>query len=99
MIFTLNWYIIFIVRVIYIINYKISNDEHIWNLVYLDEKWYHLDLTWDDPIITGGGRVTDTIKYAYFLKGSDEFFKDHFEDGNIVDGASFKYPTISKVNY
>ena len=33
-----------------IINYKISNEEHIWNLVYLDEKWYHLDLTWDDPI-------------------------------------------------
>ena len=33
-----------------IINYKISNDEHIWNLVYLDEEWYHLDLTWDDPI-------------------------------------------------
>lgn len=33
-----------------IINYKISNDEHIWNLVYLDGKWYHLDLTWDDPI-------------------------------------------------
>lgn len=33
-----------------IINYKISNDEHIWNLVYLDGIWYHLDLTWDDPI-------------------------------------------------
>lgn len=33
-----------------IINYKISNNEHIWNLVYLDGKWYHLDLTWDDPI-------------------------------------------------
>lgn len=33
-----------------IINYKISNNEHIWNLVYLDGKWFHLDLTWDDPI-------------------------------------------------
>ena len=33
-----------------VINYKISNDEHIWNLVYLDGNWYHLDLTWDDPI-------------------------------------------------
>lgn len=33
-----------------IINFKISNEEHIWNLVYLDGKWYHLDLTWDDPI-------------------------------------------------
>ncbi len=33
-----------------IINYKISNDQHIWNLVYLDGSWYHLDLTWDDPV-------------------------------------------------
>ena len=33
-----------------IINYKISNDQHIWNLVYLDGAWVHLDLTWDDPV-------------------------------------------------
>ena len=33
-----------------IINYKINNEEHIWNLVLLNEKWYHIDLTWDDPI-------------------------------------------------
>lgn len=33
-----------------IINYKVSNDQHIWNVVYLNETWYHLDLTWDDPI-------------------------------------------------
>ena len=33
-----------------IINYKISNDQHIWNLILLDEEWFHLDLTWDDPI-------------------------------------------------
>ena len=32
-----------------IINYKVSNDQHIWNLVYLDGEWLHLDLTWDDP--------------------------------------------------
>jgi transglutaminase/protease-like cytokinesis protein 3 len=32
------------------INYKISNDQHIWNLVYLDGEWLHLDLTWDDPV-------------------------------------------------
>ncbi len=33
-----------------VVNYKINNDEHIWNLVQLNGKWYHLDLTWDDPI-------------------------------------------------
>ena len=33
-----------------IINYKISNDEHIWNLAYVNNKWVHIDLTWDDPV-------------------------------------------------
>ena len=41
-----------------IINYKIS----IWNLVYLDGKWYHLDLTWDDPI-----SETNINRDTYFL--------------------------------
>ena len=31
-------------------NYKISNDTHIWNLIYVNGKWVHLDATWDDPI-------------------------------------------------
>lgn len=31
-------------------NYKISNNAHIWNLVYLNGVWSHLDATWDDPI-------------------------------------------------
>lgn len=31
-------------------NYKISNDTHIWNLIYINGKWVHLDSTWDDPI-------------------------------------------------
>lgn len=33
-----------------IVNYKVSNDQHIWNIVLLDGEWLHLDLTWDDPI-------------------------------------------------
>ena len=44
------------------LDYKISNDEHIWNLVYLDGKWYHLDLTWDDPI-----SETNINRDTYFL--------------------------------
>ena len=33
-----------------IVNYKVSNDQHIWNVVLLDGEWLHLDLTWDDPV-------------------------------------------------
>lgn len=45
-------------------NYKISSENHIWNLVNVDNNWYHLDLTWDDPITSNG---TDVLEYDYFL--------------------------------
>lgn len=45
-------------------NYRISSDTHIWNLVYLDNKWYHLDLTWDDPITSN---KKDVLLDEYFL--------------------------------
>ncbi|WP_346698947.1 transglutaminase domain-containing protein, partial [Catenibacillus scindens] len=26
---------------------------HIWNMVYIDGVWYHVDATWDDPVLYG----------------------------------------------
>lgn len=77
-----------------------QTESHAWNYVQLDGKWYAIDATWDDPVITGGnGILTDDIRYEYFLKGSDSFFKDHFEDGNIVGDAEFRYPEINVEDY
>lgn len=45
-------------------NYKVSNKEHIWNVVYLDSTWYHLDLTWDDPVTSNGQQV---VLYDFYL--------------------------------
>lgn len=65
-----------------IINYKVSNDQHIWNLVYLDGEWYHLDLTWDDPVSD-----KNITRDNYFLITSKtlEFLADdvHYFDSNI----------------
>lgn len=51
-----------------VVNYKISNANHIWNLVYLDGKWLHLDLTWDDPITNTGQNI---LLYKFFLIDTD----------------------------
>lgn len=51
-------------------NYKISNDNHIWNLVYINGVWRHLDATWDDPI-SEFNEKRDT----YFLIDYDELTK------------------------
>ena len=55
-----------------ITNYKISNTNHIWNLVYINNNWLHLDLTWDDPITSNG---KDILLHKFFLISSDELHK------------------------
>lgn len=76
-----------------------TTESHAWNYVKINGIWYAIDVTWDDPVITGNGSLTDDIKYSFFLKGYNTFSKNHFEDGNIVGNAEFKYPEISLEDY
>ena len=63
-------------------NYKISNDTHIWNLVYVNNEWLHLDLTWDDPVYEDSN-----INYDYFLITTEAVYEkndtEHYFDSNI----------------
>jgi hypothetical protein len=52
-------------------NNKDKTESHAWNYVKLDENWYAVDVTWDDPILTGGGVLTSKLRYKYFLRGSN----------------------------
>ena len=76
-----------------------ETESHAWNYVKINDLWYAIDCTWDDPVIIGYGYVSNSIYEKYFLKGSKEFYKDHYEDGNIVNDSKFAYPTISEENY
>ena len=53
-------------------NYKISSENHIWNAVYLNNTWKHLDLTWDDPINKNG---EDVLEYSYYLISTNELLE------------------------
>jgi hypothetical protein len=67
-------------------NYKISSDNHVWNAVLLDGVWYHLDLTWDDPVTNTGRNVLD---HTYFLIDDNKLTqlakdsKDHIFDKKV----------------
>ena len=56
-------------------SFKIASENHIWNLVKLDNSWYHLDLTWDDPVMENGKEIID---YNYYLITTDELME--FDD-------------------
>lgn len=45
-------------------SYKIASDNHIWNYVYINNSWKHLDLTWDDPVTNTGKEI---LQYDYYL--------------------------------
>ena len=53
-------------------NFEIASENHIWNAVYIDGKWLHLDLTWDDPVLSSGEEV---LSDTYFLITTEELKK------------------------
>lgn len=40
-----------------------ADEPHAWNLVLIDGEWYHVDATWDDPVIGDGSR--QELSHAY----------------------------------
>jgi hypothetical protein len=60
---------------------------HAWNLVKLDNKWYQIDVTWDDPVPDNGG-----ISYNYFLVTDGQMSKDHIWNAN-------SYPVATSTKY
>jgi transglutaminase-like putative cysteine protease len=63
-----------------------KSEGHAWNLVKLDEEWYHLDATWDDPIPDRGS----VISYTYFNVTDDFIAKNHTWERS-------KYPTCTSI--
>lgn len=65
-------------------NFKVSSADHVWNAVYLNDSWLHLDATWDDPY---GNDGTNYLIKDYFLintkKLSELDSKSHAFDLNV----------------
>lgn len=48
-----------------------QNEPHAWNIVQMNQEWYHLDVTFDNTI------SNKSIRYDYFNVCDKEIFKDH----------------------
>lgn len=77
-----------------------NTENHAWNYVLLDDNWYAIDATWDDPVVSGVGWVSQATRYKYFLKGSNDMNIDHQPNGRFTEGGKlFTYPELSSDNF
>ena len=61
-------------------NYKISSDSHVWNAVYLNDEWYHLDLTWDDPVTSNNSNI---LQDDFLLITTNELLQKEVKEHNF----------------
>ena len=70
-------------------NYKVTSENHIWNLVNLDGTWYHLDMTWDDPVASDGKQY---LLHNFLLISSNKLHEldkvEHNFDSNVYTEAN-----------
>lgn len=65
-----------------------GGENHMWNMVQLDNEWYHVDVTWDDPL----GNSDGDIYHVYFNIDDAAMGVDHQWD-------SSKYPKAEGEKY
>ena len=52
---------------------------HAWNYIKLDDGYYLVDVTWDDPVSFDGTQRKE-VRRDYFCLNSEMMSKDHFPD-------------------
>lgn len=76
------------------INSEDKRENHMWNYVKINEIWYAVDVTWDDPIILNSGELSKESRYKYFCQG-DNININHFISAQITaNGQEFEYPEL-----
>ena len=57
-------------------NFQGGYESHMWNIVNISGGYYHLDVTWDDPVSIGKNEENDPI-YTYFNITDEEIKNTH----------------------
>lgn len=68
-----------------------NNEHHAWILAKVDNEWYHIDPTWDDPI----GNKADEVRYKFFMLTDKQISATHsWERTEYPAAKSEKYKSF-----
>lgn len=58
-------------------------NKHIWNYVRIRGNWYHVDVTWDNPVCVGPIRRCRKISHRHFLMSDRKAIKTGHKHWNV----------------
>ena len=83
-----------------------SGGDHAWNIVRIDGNYYHVDVTWGDPVFAGAqedGTGITVTNYNYLCCTDEEILTTHVPDGTIslpsCADSSYNYYRINGMYY
>ncbi len=83
-----------------------SGGDHAWNIVRIDGNYYHVDVTWGDPVFAGAwedGNGITVMNYNYLCCTDEEILTTHVPDGTVTlpscTDSSYNYYRINGMYY
>lgn len=72
---------------------------HAWNQIKINNKWYNVDVTWDDPLKSSGDSFDNhsNCRYDYFLISDEILYKDHVADNAKYTCSESLYMDVIKM--
>ena len=67
-----------------------TTEAHIWNKVFLDGHWFHIDVTYNDPVPDVKGRVV----YDFYLLTDEQIQETHTIEKDYATEASVSYELL-----
>lgn len=81
------------IQCIYVVG-NAKGQAHAWNMVKLDDnKWYNIDVTWDDPVYNRDSDQFLSVRYNYFNVPDSIMNKTHKR------GTDINYPVADGTKY
>jgi len=72
-------------------NYKIGSNEHVWNAVYINDEWSHIDVTWDDPIVENASTITNTIRHKFYMIDTETLLSYDTDEHNFNQNVYLEF--------